>query len=338
MKKIAILALNTGMGDVLLDTPLIEETKKKYPNSNIYFLTSNNTCASLLENNKNIYKIVIIPKKKFKLDNFFPFKGLINLLRLRKEKFDISINTVPHAYYGSFASIILGAKKRISNYLVLTDIFQNNRIRLRKEHDVLENIHLINEKYDKKPQLKIYLTKGEKRKKIRRNIGFHPGCDESYSFKRWSLFNFIRLAKNLHEKGYKITFFIGPSEKDMIPILKKEKNIEIINKSSLRETISRINQCEFFIGNDSGVTHIAEALNIPLLMIIGSSDYRRTGPIPRRDRIVITPENYRPWSKTIEGMGSEINLLKRKKENLIDTISVEKVLSEFSKLKKYSQK
>ena len=55
--------------------------------------------------------------------------------------------------------------------------------------------------------------------------------------------------------------------------------INLAGKTSLKEAIYLIAKCDLFISNDSGLMHIAGALNIPTLAIFGSTNPITTGPL-----------------------------------------------------------
>lgn len=55
-------------------------------------------------------------------------------------------------------------------------------------------------------------------------------------------------------------------------------NIVNIRSSSLNEVVNYISQSDLFIGNDSGLTHIAVAVETPVVAIFGPSDARHLGP------------------------------------------------------------
>lgn len=54
--------------------------------------------------------------------------------------------------------------------------------------------------------------------------------------------------------------------------------INLAGKTSLRELIALISECEVFVTNDSGPMHIAYAVRTPLVAIFGSTDPQLTGP------------------------------------------------------------
>jgi heptosyltransferase-3 len=51
-----------------------------------------------------------------------------------------------------------------------------------------------------------------------------------------------------------------------------------------------LRRCRFFVGNDSGITHLAGYLGIPTLALFGPTDFRIWGPVGRRVEILWKPE------------------------------------------------
>ncbi|MFH1521960.1 MAG: glycosyltransferase family 9 protein, partial [archaeon] len=222
MKKIIVIAVNTGIGNVLMVNPMIEEIKKKFNNSKISVLVSSSSCKKVLENNPNIDGIIILNKRNRGVERFFPLGGLGQIIELKKEKFDISFTIMPHSYYGSFCALFINARKKISHNLCKIDFLQNELIKLKKVHDVVQNIYLVNSDYNSTPSLKIWLKGNEKKGKLYESVGIHVGCDASSEFKRWPIENFIELSKKLARDKFDVIFFIGPDEKELKKIIERE--------------------------------------------------------------------------------------------------------------------
>jgi len=55
---------------------------------------------------------------------------------------------------------------------------------------------------------------------------------------------------------------------------------------SLRRSISVLSRCRLFIGNDSGLMHIAAALGVPLVAVFGPTEPGRTAPLADRFRLL----------------------------------------------------
>jgi heptosyltransferase-2 len=62
--------------------------------------------------------------------------------------------------------------------------------------------------------------------------------------------------------------------------------IDLSGKTTLGEAMALIKCCELFITNDSGLMHVAAALNVPLIAIFGSTNPDTTGPWNPKSRIV----------------------------------------------------
>ena len=58
---------------------------------------------------------------------------------------------------------------------------------------------------------------------------------------------------------------------------------------SLRQTIEAISICRLFIGNDSGLMHIASGLNLPLIALFGPTQPHKTGPLNKNSRVLYHP-------------------------------------------------
>lgn len=313
--KIAILCLNMGIGDVIMTTPLIDEIKKKFPNSDINAFVSNKGCQSVLKGNPRIKEIITLEKGKNNIEKYFPLKCLGQLIKFRRERYDLSITCFPHAYYSTICAAIINAKKKIGHNIYFLDKIYSGNIKPKNVHQIKQNLSLIGINGLRPP--KIFM------KKVKKSfIGIHPGSDASTEYKRWDIKNFINLAKLMHEQR-EIHFFIGPDENELKEYILNEKirNCKIIERDDFLDIISEINKCKFFIANDSGLMHVAEALNIPLIALFGATDEIQSAPVTTNSK-VIKPRIYFPFDGALQRM--RIKNPKRR-ENKINDITVEEV-------------
>ena len=107
--------------------------------------------------------------------------------------------------------------------------------------------------------------------------------------KRWPSANFAALADTLHAAGYDV-WLIG-SAKDAaagneIAAIARNTCINLCGKSSLSEAIDLISCATLVVSNDSGLMHVAAALDKPLIAIYGSSSPAYTPPLSGRARVV----------------------------------------------------
>jgi ADP-heptose:LPS heptosyltransferase len=105
-------------------------------------------------------------------------------------------------------------------------------------------------------------------------IIFHPGSGSKK--KVWPLERFLNLACTLQNHlGSKILIVLGPAEGPEV-----QKAFEGIGPSgfiqakglTLLQLASAMEGCWFFVGNDSGISHMAAALGLPTIAVFGPTD------------------------------------------------------------------
>ncbi|RWX43918.1 Glycosyltransferase family 9 (heptosyltransferase), partial [Candidatus Electrothrix marina] len=64
------------------------------------------------------------------------------------------------------------------------------------------------------------------------------------------------------------------------------------------QALACIARCSVFVTNDSGLMHVAAALNTPLVAVFGSTDHIATGPYSEQATIVRRPVECSPCMKT----------------------------------------
>lgn len=101
--------------------------------------------------------------------------------------------------------------------------------------------------------------------------------------KNWPLSNFKQVYKILSSMNKETAFIVGPAEIHMRPALQGYKRFFPRNLMELAELLRT---AEGYIGNDSGVTHLAAYLGIPTVAIFGPSDPIRWHPMGDRVRVV----------------------------------------------------
>ena len=69
------------------------------------------------------------------------------------------------------------------------------------------------------------------------------------------------------------------------------KHRTLVNQS-LIQVSQHLRNCRAYVGNDSGITHLAAYLGVPTVALFGPTDPRTWGPIGRRSRII--------WKTTLE--------------------------------------
>jgi heptosyltransferase II len=112
-------------------------------------------------------------------------------------------------------------------------------------------------------------------------LGLCPGAEYGEA-KRWPAEHYAEVANAAIAKGWQVWLF--GSDKD-IPVtnqinqLTQNKCINLGGKTKLGEAIDLMALCHTVVSNDSGLMHVAAALDRKLVAIFGSSDPYHTPPM-----------------------------------------------------------
>jgi len=102
--------------------------------------------------------------------------------------------------------------------------------------------------------------------------------------KCWHLDNFLAVAKKLDSEGIEVIFLLGPAELDRFSkaAIKKMGSIaKYLRDLSLEQVLELLSHANVFIGNDSGITHLAAGLGVRTLAVFGPTNpvvYKPIGP------------------------------------------------------------
>ena len=112
-------------------------------------------------------------------------------------------------------------------------------------------------------------------------LGLCPGAEYGDA-KRWPAENYAEVAQYALKNGWQVWLF--GSDKDVevankINALAENKCLNLSGKTSLGEAIDLMALCETVVSNDSGLMHVAAALNKRVIAIYGSSDPHHTPPM-----------------------------------------------------------
>jgi len=305
--KILIIALS-GIGDALMFTPALKLLKKNLPEAQIDALVMIKGAENIYSSNPNLNQVYYFDfLKEGKL------KSLKFVGSLRK-KYDASINVYPsNRKEYNIINYLIGAEQRVGvRYLRRNKQnygFLNNITMLEDDslHNVQTNIKLCEvlagKKFNEEPPLEFYLTGEEENlsnqfcakhsiKDDELVIGFHPGCaiHKNHIKRRWEPEKFAELGKKLiKEKNAKILLFGGPDEKELKENIFSQINSSdaiIVDSGSLRESAALMKRCNLFVTNDSSQMHIAAAMQLKVVAIIGPTNQNYIYPWKTEHSIV----------------------------------------------------
>lgn len=117
--------------------------------------------------------------------------------------------------------------------------------------------------------------------------GFMPGAEYGPA-KRWPPESFARLAGDLVDAGWQVWVFGSEKERALgDKIASGHQYVEnLCGQTSLVDAVDLISLADTVITNDSGLMHVAAALDRPLVALYGSSTPTYTPPLSDSARIV----------------------------------------------------
>lgn len=308
-EKILIRGVN-WIGDAVMTLPAIRSLRAAYKNSMICQLLKPSV-SPLFEKDPNIDKIIIYENQ------FKTIAGKIALSNiLRKEGFSKTY-LLQNAFDAAFLAFLAGIPERIGYSRDKRGFMLTQRIPFkdddRKVHHINYYLNLL-----KKAGIKaeysmpyIYQSLDERleARKLLSNLqkpilGINPGAAFG-SAKRWLPERFSEVSYLfIKDMGGSVVIFGGENEKDIsqdILILTQNKLgaikesysetrlINLAGRTSVRQLISLISECNALLTNDSGPMHISYAAGTPVAAIFGSTCPELTGP-PEKGNIVIRGE------------------------------------------------
>ncbi|CAG0957366.1 hypothetical protein ANRL2_00582 [Anaerolineae bacterium] len=124
---------------------------------------------------------------------------------------------------------------------------------------------------------------GVTRRPDSKTILLHPGAGSPR--KRWPLDGFLELAARIKARRLNPEFVIGPAEQDLL--FELERHGAIVHRPADCLHLSNLlRSAVAYIGNDSGVSHLAAWTGLPSVVIFGPTDPARWRPLGRAVEIV----------------------------------------------------
>ncbi|WP_348666548.1 lipopolysaccharide heptosyltransferase II [Arsenophonus symbiont of Ornithomya chloropus] len=305
--KVLVIA-PTWVGDMMMTHSLFRTLKALYSNIIIDVMASN-WCYELLKKMPEVNNSILMPLNRSSLEFFQRHKIGINLRKKKYDKAYILPNSFKSALIPFFANIPLRIGWCGENrYWLINDMrFLNiaefpqmvqRYIALAYPKDLVNNADSI-----PKPILwpKISVSDAEriKSKKIfyisnkLPIIGICPGAASGFA-KCWPYYHYAKLTELLYSiYGYQILIFgsqqdynIGYAIWKLLSLTCQNNCVNLVGKTSLNEVANLLASCTAVVTNDSGLMHIAAALNIPIVALYGPTNPNFTPPLSNRVKII----------------------------------------------------
>jgi len=113
-------------------------------------------------------------------------------------------------------------------------------------------------------------------------IVIHPGSGGAA--KCWHIDNFLWLCEHLRSKGIEAVFLTGPAEQERFggeTLRRISAAGQCLMNLSLAEVVGLFSAADGYVGNDSGISHLAGAVGLKTVAVFGPTEpavYRPVGP------------------------------------------------------------
>jgi ADP-heptose:LPS heptosyltransferase len=121
-------------------------------------------------------------------------------------------------------------------------------------------------------------------------VALHPGSGGAR--KCWPPANFAALAGALAARGRVPLVIEGPADAETVRELlaAADARLSVLRDVAVEELAALLARCVAYVGNDSGVTHLAALTGCPTLALFGPSDPAVWSPVGRRVRVLRAAE------------------------------------------------
>ena len=282
-KNILVIRLSS-LGDVLLTTPLVRSIKKLHNDVSLDFIVQKEF-FEVYQHNPSINNCFLYNKLE---------RSLISIDAFQLAKYDLIIdlqnNRRSKEIYEEFSGNVLRFKKNsIKKFLLV-----NAKINLLEESVQIPERYAAAIKGIKLDSegLEIF---GITNKKILNNfekniIGICPGS--RHFTKMWPIEYFKEISDILISNGFEVALLGGNDDREIVDkIIESNKQIiDFTTNNDLLKTADNIAQCRLLLCNDSGLMHLASAVQTPLIAIFGST-VREFGFTPYKCKNLVLENN-----------------------------------------------
>jgi lipopolysaccharide heptosyltransferase II len=343
MPRRRILALCLGgIGDTVLAFAALRDLRRACPHDHIAALAMWRQSAELLED-LGVFDEVL--QHNFQNDRLW--RSLRYALQLRFAHYDVSLLAFPaNRFEYNAMAWLLGAPRRCGHTYVRGGDFANLRFLLTDtiaqqlgRHVVDENralvAHFTGQSSPDSADVRlgpldpVYHADAERMLAHlpRPLVGLHPGSSlfKGLTTKRWPVERFGELCHRIQRVfGACPVVFGNPDEIDLkLDIQRLCPSIYFAHGPSIRHTAALMARCAAFVSNDSALAHLANAVDVPVVMICGPTDAHEVRPYSPRGRVLTSGIGCSPCFRVGRQPMKCVNAVERA---CLKAISVDEVL------------
>jgi len=300
MKKINLNQMNNilvimlgGIGNLILLVPALRALRQSCPRAKIALMTGEPKVEDIIAADHLIDEVILHDRR----DTQGIFQQLKFIGTMRQRKFDLSIvASSTNAFKGSVLTFLMGIPFRVGENINQKGIFYTHKVMFRNDiHELDGGLNLMKaigiESKEEFPQISFFPEDEEMAGKFLAKqglmkdevlVGMHVGSGYKQTYKRWPKERFAHIADEFIKKyNVKVVFTGGPREVELVRETAKlmcEPSINSAGQLTLRQTAAVVKRCALLISNDSGLAHIATAVDTALIVLFGNTEIWRIAP------------------------------------------------------------
>jgi len=268
VNKILFISLS-NIGDAVMTTPVLQALHELYPKAVID---------------------IVGDQRSIEIFKYCPFRG--EIFHKQKNSFLRGVPALLISLWAHSYDLVVDIRTDGLAYLLpagkrLTKI---NR-KATGPHAVQQHLGIISEIYQGAPP-QCHVWTGEKENNFTKEVlgdyydkkllGVGPGANADV--KIWPKENYLSLVKKTENRFNAVVFFGNNKDKEYSNYISSRVDIPCISlcgMTSILEAVAIQRRLNIFVGNDSGLGHMAGAAGVPTLTIFGTGE----------------PDRYRPWGE-----------------------------------------
>lgn len=155
-------------------------------------------------------------------------------------------------------------------------------------------------------------------------IGFCPGAEFGPA-KRWPDYHYAALADMIVKQHAKILIFGSAKDREVgeqiiARMTHGEQCINLAGKTTLEQAVNLIASCKAIVTNDSGLMHVAAALDRPLVALYGPSSPDFTPPLSDNAEVIRLITGYHRVRQGDAEQGYHQSLIDIKPDNVFEAL------------------
>lgn len=158
-------------------------------------------------------------------------------------------------------------------------------------------------------------------------IGFCPGAEFGPA-KRWPHYHYATLAQKLIDQGYQIALFGSAKDNEAGEQIRAALDddsrgfcMNLAGETQLEQAVILLASCSAVVSNDSGLMHVAAALNKPLIALYGPSSPDFTPPLSNKAKVIRLISGYHKIRKGDADQGYHQSLIDIQPQQVLDALT-----------------